>query len=148
MARYLLDTNVCLRLADEQAAEHFLVIEAVRVLLEQGNEFVTVPQNLYEFWSVATRPTTVNGLGWNSAHTRSALDSLTLEFPLLEDTPDVLINWLELVTTYDVKGKQVHDARLVAAMQTHDVVNLLTLNVRDFERYSDIKPVHPNAVEA
>lgn len=52
---------------------------------------------------------------------------------------------VELVTVQGVKGKQVHDARLVAAMQTHSLGHLLTLNVKDFERYP-VTPVHPDDV--
>jgi hypothetical protein len=33
---------------------------------------------------------------------------------------------------------QVHDARLVAAMDAHGIVNLLTLNAKDFRRFSSI----------
>ncbi|MCA1639831.1 MAG: hypothetical protein LC768_16145 [Acidobacteria bacterium] len=38
--------------------------------------------------------------------------------------------------TYRVSGKTTHDARIVAAMQTHKIENLLTFNVSDFKRYS------------
>ena len=40
-----------------------------------------------------------------------------------------------LVRTYDVKGRQVHDARLVAMMIANDIANIVTLNERDFRRY-------------
>ena len=74
------------------------------------------------------------------------VDVLTARFTLLPDTQEVIENWLELVTQHDVKGKQVHDARLVAAMQTYNVDSLLTLNIK-FERYSEIEAVHPSSVE-
>ena len=145
MASYLLDTNVCLRLANTAAEQHLLLSSSVKMLLAQGNRLAVVPQNFYELWSVATRPVSSNGFGWETSRTRQAVESLRSSFILLADTPDVLVNWLELVTTHDVKGKQVHDARLVAAMQTHSLANLLTLNVKDFERYP-VTPVHPDAV--
>jgi len=47
-------------------------------------------------------------------------------------------NWEELVKSYKVSGKPSHDARIVAAMQTHGIENLLTLNTPDFKRYSAI----------
>ena len=46
---------------------------------------------------------------------------MTTRFTYLPDTQEVLENWLELVTRFDIKGKQVHDARLVPAIQTHNV---------------------------
>lgn len=45
-----------------------------------------------------------------------------------------------------VSGVQVYDARLVAVMKVHDVTHLLTLNDRDFARYSGITVVHPSQV--
>lgn len=35
-------------------------------------------------------------------------------------------------------GKAVHDARIVAAMRSHSITNVLTFNIADFRRYSDI----------
>ncbi len=142
----LLDTNICLRLANINAPQYPLISEATKALLNQGNELAIVPQNLYELWAVATRLTSSNGLGWSTRRTEEAVELLRSSFILLNDTPDLLAHWLELVARFDVKGKQVHDARLVAAMQTHNIENLLTLNIKDFERYSDVKPVHPEEV--
>jgi hypothetical protein len=43
---------------------------------------------------------------------------------------------------------QVHDARLVAAMLAHGVPQILTLNPRDFQRYTEITVLHPADVVA
>ena len=142
----LLDTNICLRLANTTVPQHALVSRAVNTLIGEGSEVAVVPQNLYELWAVATRPVSSNGFGWDIARIERTVEMLQSSFILLNDTPDLLTTWLELVTQHDVKGKQVHDARLVAAMQTHDVENLLTLNIKDFERYSEVKSVHPEDV--
>ena len=142
----LLDSNICLRLANINAPQYPLVSGATKALLNEGNELAIVPQNIYELWAVATRPTSSNGLGWSTRRTEEAVELLRSSFILLSDTPDLFSTWLELVTRFDVKGKQVHDARLVAAMQTHGVENILTLNVKDFERYLEVKPVHPEEV--
>ena len=145
MPRYLVDTNILLRYADTGAHQHPLIANALETLTLRRDEVFIVPQTLYEFWSVSTRPAANNGLGWEPAKVRTVVDQLVNRFPLLHNIPSIVTNWLELVTTHDVKGKQVHDARLVAAMQTHDLTNLLTLNVKDFERYP-VTPVHPDAV--
>lgn len=143
MPAYLLDTNILLRSVDD-SSEHFeIVLGAVRALLAQGEAPFIVPQNIYEFWAVATRPKSANGLGWDKERVRQEVDTLTKRFTLLPDLPVVFTNWLELVTKHEVKGKQVHDTRLVAAMQAHGIERLLTLNVRDFKRYSEITATHP-----
>ena len=146
MPRYLIDTNILLRYADTGADQHPLIMQVLETLALRQDEVVIVPQTIYEFWSVATRPADKNGLGWATVKVSMVIDRVTKRFPLLPDIQGVFENWLELVTQHDVKGKQVHDARLVAAMQTHSVKNLLTLNIKDFERYSEIEAVQPKKV--
>jgi predicted nucleic acid-binding protein len=143
--RYLLDTNIVLRLANEDAEEHALTNDAVEGMIAGADEPLLVPQCIYEFWNVCTRPVRVNGLGWEVERTRLEVDRLLGLFPLLPDTPRVFSYWLELVTRYQVSGKQVHDARLAATLKVHGVEGLLTLNVTDFKRF-DLKAVRPNEV--
>jgi predicted nucleic acid-binding protein len=130
--RILLDTNVLLRLADAGRETHTDAIDAVDWLAANGYEPVLVPQNLYEYWVVATRPVANNGLGMAPQQVDQAISYWLAVFRLLLDERGVFKLWRELVTVFDVKGKMAHDARLVAAMQRHDVTHLLTFNQQDF----------------
>ncbi len=56
-------------------------------------------------------------------------------------------HWRQLVDRYDVRGRQVHDARLVAVMLTYDITHLLTLNAADFYRFEEITVVVPTTTE-
>ncbi|MDQ3398976.1 MAG: type II toxin-antitoxin system VapC family toxin [Deinococcota bacterium] len=145
--RYLLDTNVVLRTVNQDDGLYPVVSQAVQNLAIQGHELILVPQVIYEFWSAASRPAAVNGLGWSLATVRALVDDLIREWTLLEDVPEVFDHWLELVTLHQVSGKQVHDARLVAAMKAHDLEHLLTLNAEDFGRF-DVQSLHPGEVLA
>ncbi|MDP5018828.1 MAG: hypothetical protein NWQ43_16260 [Dolichospermum sp.] len=40
----------------------------------------------------------------------------------------------------------MHDARLAAAMVAHNITHLLTFNVDDFKRFSEIVVVDPRSV--
>jgi hypothetical protein len=71
---------------------------------------------------------------------------LERHFPVLPDSPEIYSHWKSLVTTYNVVGVQVHDARLVASMIAHTVTNILTSNVSDFSRYSDINVSAPDDI--
>jgi predicted nucleic acid-binding protein len=133
MARYLIDTNVLLRSAVDTSARGAVAAGAIAILLARGDELFLTAQVLIEFWSVATRPAMVNGLGWPLDLVRGEIDKLLDQFPLLPETPAVFAEWLRLVTTHGVAGKQVHDARLVAILNTHDVARLLTFNTGDFK---------------
>lgn len=56
---------------------------------------------------------------------------------VLEETERVLMELLALVRERQVRGKQVHDANIVAAMRANGIARLATLNLDDFDRYED-----------
>jgi predicted nucleic acid-binding protein len=64
MTRYLIDTNVLLRSAVNTSARNPAAAGAITILLARHDELLLAPQVLMEFWSVATRPIDVNGIGW------------------------------------------------------------------------------------
>lgn len=107
------------------------------------DECLLAPQIIVEFWVVATRPPQVNGLGWAVEQTRSTIDQLLDRFPLLQESPQIFPNWLNLVTTNRVMGKRTHDARIVAAMLANGITHLLTFNPVDFAGISNITAIHP-----
>ena len=144
MTRYLVDTNVLVRLLDFSAADHLVAENAINQLLEQNDVICVTKQNLIEFWSVATRPANVNGLDWDTPKTKQQIEQLLLRFQFLNDPSDVLPHWLALVARHDIKGRRTHDARLVAVMLSHGVTHLLTFNTGDFASFTNISLVHPS----
>jgi predicted nucleic acid-binding protein len=124
----------------------FSATTAISILLKRGEELYITPQNLIEFWNVCTRPKDKNGLGYSITETREEVAKLKTMFPLLMDTSAIYPEWERLVSTYQVKGVNVHDARLVAAMLIHNLTHILTFNIDDFRRYVEITPVNPGDV--
>lgn len=64
----LLDTKVLARMTDSTHPQCAASRRAIHVLLAQRERLIIVPQNLYEFWALATRkpgppPAGQNGLG-------------------------------------------------------------------------------------
>src|SRR3954454_13412617 len=142
----LIDTNVLLRSAEPTHLQHLVAVRAVDILLNRGEEVSLVPQVLYEFWSVATRPLKLNGLGWSTAATELELQRLYGLFTLKDDVAGIFSRWKTLVAAHDVKGKNSHDARLVAAMLQHGQTTLLTFNRADFMRFTSIAMLTPDDV--
>ncbi|HSK74584.1 MAG TPA: hypothetical protein VK892_22990 [Pyrinomonadaceae bacterium] len=58
---YLADSNILTRLTQKQSPHYPIARRAVISHRKQGEEICIVPQNLIEFWSVATRPSFHNG---------------------------------------------------------------------------------------
>ena len=99
-------------------------------------------QNMSEFWNVATRPAANNGLGFSIALTLGELQKIERFLTVLPDSPAVYAEWKRLVVKHSVLGSKVHDAKLVATMNVHGILRVLTFNTADFARY-DIEAIHP-----
>jgi predicted nucleic acid-binding protein len=59
----LVDTNVLLRLSEPAHAHHPIAATAIETIEALDHRLIVVPQVVYEFWAVATRPQNVNGFG-------------------------------------------------------------------------------------
>jgi predicted nucleic acid-binding protein len=62
---------------------------------------------------------------------------------IMPESVDVYTEWKRLVSFHRVTGVQVHDARLVAAMNVYGIDRILTFNGSDFSRYP-IKVITPS----
>lgn len=138
MAAVLLDTNILVFLADAESPRHLACRRTVEGLLSSGDQPTICPQVAYEFWNVATRPKTANGLGWTVADTHRAIERFCRAFWVIHDSSDVLDVWLSLVRERELKGKRIHDAHLLATMLAHGVTYLLTYNLSDFPPVSGV----------
>jgi predicted nucleic acid-binding protein len=140
---YLVDTNVLLRSVQDTHPMYKFSVEAIKILLEEGHILCIIPQNLIEFWVVATRPIEVNGLGLSVVDALKELEELKNCFVLLPDTELIFPIWESLINKYKITGKPAHDVRLVAAMIAHNLTHLLTFNTSDFHRFSEITVLDP-----
>ena len=110
---------------------------------QQGDTLCIAYQNLIEFWAVATRPRTQNGLGMTLDLAEKELANLRRLFNLLPPVLDALDNWQRIVIAYGVLGKKSHDAHVVAVMQVYSVTNILTFNGSDFRRFPGLTVLDP-----
>ena len=139
----LLDTNLLLRYVEPGHDQHEPTWKSVEYHRAIGNEIRVVPQNLYEFWTVATRPTDVNGLGLTPAQAADEIRTIKTSFGFDNDHHTLCTEWQQLVETHGCLGKAAYDARLVAAMKTLGIDAVLTFNTSDFKRYPDIIVLDP-----
>lgn len=143
---FAVDTNVLLRSIDDGHVAQPIAQNGLFALRDRGETLSIFPQNLIEFWAVATRPIANNGLGLSIASAEVEVISLKALFALLPDTPEIFPEWEKIVLQYRVSGKQAHDARLVAAMHVHNLTHLLTFNTADFKRFSFITAANPQSI--
>lgn len=145
----LLDTGILLRLTHRADLLHPVVRYAVRELRLRGHSFVATHQNIAEFWNVCTRPVSARGgLGITLADTGKRLRIVERVVRVVPEPPAAYDAWKQLVVSLGIKGVQVHDARLAAAMTVLGITQLLTLNQRDFARFTGIVALDPISIAA
>jgi predicted nucleic acid-binding protein len=125
MPSYLVDTNVLLRLSTDKHPQHAIAAKAIDLLVNQDQDLFFTLQNASEFWNVCTRPTSLNGLGLSVAEAKHELSAIEQGLTLLPDNILVYDHWRLLIVQHDVRGVQVHDAKLAAVMLAHGVSHLL-----------------------
>ena len=138
----LVDTNILVRLLQPHHPHCTLAEQALAALHAKKENLYLAAQNLVEFWTVVTRPVADNGLGFTTEQAIAEVKALKRFFTLLPEVP-LLEEWERLAVAYRVSGRNSHDARLVAAMTVSDVGSILTFNIQDFARYSEIRVIDP-----
>ncbi len=142
----LLDTNVLLRWQEFRNPDYLLINRVVDQLLLRNENLFYTAQNISEFWNTLTRPISSNGFGYSPNEADERVSQIESKFKFLSDEAEQYLVWRMLVVKYQVRGVQVHDARLVATMLHHGVTRILTFNAADFTRYKEIEALHPAVV--
>jgi predicted nucleic acid-binding protein len=146
MALILTDTNILVRSLNPADPHYGAADNALASLRLRNETLCLAPQNLMEFWAVATRPREDNGLGMAAARATNELLMLRQFFRVLPSTPDVLEAWQRIVTALGIAGKQTHDAHLVAVMQVYSITNILTFNTGHFRRFPGLTIIDPRQI--
>src|SRR5690348_7982611 len=98
----LIDTNILLRRAQPSHPAHGLAVGSVAKLLTRAIPAYFTPQNITEFWNVATRPASQNGLGLPHETVESELAIIESLLTLLPVSPAIFPEWKRLVIQYQV----------------------------------------------
>lgn len=121
---------------------HQIANEKIQRLWRDGNELWISRQVLREFIATVTRPQVFG----NPQPISTVVDRVRFfqtQFKVAEDNAQVTANLLALVNQVSVGGKQLHDANIVATMQTYGITHLLTHNIADFNRFARFITVLP-----
>ncbi|GAB6044353.1 type II toxin-antitoxin system VapC family toxin [Endothiovibrio diazotrophicus] len=129
-----IDTNILIYANVTSAPQHKQALNALRAAHKAGRSLWISRQVLREFIAVRTRPQTF-AQPLASEVVIERVRYLEERFHVADDTATVTERLVELVRNFQIGGKQVHDANIVATMQAFGVPSLLTHNIKDFERF-------------
>jgi predicted nucleic acid-binding protein len=137
-----LDTNVLVGASVVAHPSNAVATGLVARLADHGVDLFISPQVCREFLAVLTRGP-VEGRNFSSSEAVDALDRWMSGCFLLDDSDEVLAELVMLVARRSVRGRQVHDANVVATMIANRITRLATLDLADFRRYEDLVSLEP-----
>ena len=136
------DTNILVFANTSSAPLHAAAQARLQSISAAGVELWISRQILREYLATLSRPQSFS----------TPVPAVTLiadivrfqtQFQIAEDGPAVTANLLGLLASIPIGGKQVHDANIVATMQTHGLRRLLTHNTADFTRFGSLIQIEP-----
>ncbi len=135
-ARIFVDTNIFLFALNKKSPWYQLARAKLDSLENDGHSIVLSSQVLREMYAVMTRPDWMpKPLEVNEAV--ATLETVEQRYLVVPETVATQVILFELLRNYQVAGRQVHDANIVATALTHNIPTLLTHNAHDFKRYAD-----------
>lgn len=144
MSAWLVDTNLIMRSADSNSAQHQTASQCLCELAARHEMVFVSNQTFFETWVVATRQIGGGGLGWSEARTQAVLDSIHQRFLNLADPKGIVKEWRRIVETHHIVSYKAHDMRFVAYARLHRIPRIMTFNTDDFKAVtSEIQAVNP-----
>jgi predicted nucleic acid-binding protein len=137
--RIFLDTNVLLAVTDEDREHHREALTLLDEGLSGGLSLFVNGQVLREYLVVATRPIGENGLGMSVQDAVENIRSLSRCLMVLGEDSETATCLSQLVSEFELKGKRIHDANLVATMRLNGLWRLKTFNPADFRVFADLR---------
>jgi len=139
----LIDTNVLLEATSPKRRLHSVAHEILQTWPARDGGLCLSGQVLREYFVVATRPATANGLGLERSDALGNAAAFAARCRFLGEGPEVTERLWRLLQDIDCSGKQIHDANLVATALVYGVTKILTANSDDFVRFGDEVEILP-----
>lgn len=136
-AKAFVDTNILLRAQLTAMDQHAECDTLIKTMLQDSVELWINGQVIREFIVQATHPRTLK-TPLTIDEVSAEISTIKTVFQVADETSTVRDQLLALLKTYPTLGKQIHDTNLVATMLVNGIDTLLTLNIDDFKRFSNI----------
>ncbi len=140
--RCMVDTNILVYATIAEAPKCEEARRWMERLQDKGVQLCATPQIFREYLVVLTRGS-VFERRFTTDEALAALDGIRPAFRALSPTSETFEECSSLMRRYAVRGKQIHDANIVAVMRTYGLKGLATYNQDDFRRFDDVFLLDP-----
>jgi len=131
-----IDTNVLVYANVVETPFHEQALAAINAAYQANRTIWISRQVIREYLVTMTRPQAFENLP--RATVLEQVGQFTERFEVADDTATVTGQLVKLMKDFQIGGKQVHDANIVATMQAYGIPALLTHNIKDFERFEEV----------
>ncbi len=131
-----IDTNILVYANVIETPFHKQALATINIAHDAGRTIWISRQVIREYLVTLTRPQVFENLP--RATVLEQIDLFFERFQVTDDTAAVTGQLITLMGDFEIGGKQVHDANIVASMLAYDIPCLLTHNVKDFERFEEL----------
>lgn len=135
-AKAFVDTNILLRAMIPRMDRHTEAEALIQRMWDSDIELWISRQVIREYLVQATHPNNFKP-ALTIEQVMRQMDTITTVFRVADETQAVSAQLFALLQAYPTRGKQIHDANLIAAMLVSEIDTLLTLNLADFQRFAD-----------
>lgn len=139
----LVDTNVFLSATDRSRANHREAQGFLKGCTGAGVHCAVTGQILREYFVVATRPTTANGLGLSLGDALANMAVFRGRTVFLDENEAVSRELEVLVRRHSLTKKRGHDTNIAAVLAVFRVPYLVTANTDDFAVFEDLRVLTP-----
>lgn len=130
------DTNILLRAMIPQMAHHQEAEALIQKMWSEEIELWISRQVIREYLVQATHPNSFTP-PLTVEQVMKQMEIIETLFRISDETREVTVQLFNLLQEYPTRGKQIHDANIVATMVANNIGRLLTMNVADFARFGD-----------
>jgi len=135
--KVFLDTNILVYLANEDSPFHHRVVPRFKKLAGECELWIS-RQVLREYAVIMTRTGTVEK-PLSPKEVAADIEQWEGIFQIADETEEVTRILVELIKEYDIKGKSIHDANIIATMTANMIENLFTFNADDFKKFTNVE---------
>ncbi len=134
--KLFIDTNILVYLANESSEFHHRTLIKFQHLAASHHLFVS-RQIIREYAVIMTRPGILE-FPLTPDEVVEDIEQWKSSFEIVNETEDVTDKLMFLIKKYDLKGKRIHDANIVATMLVHRISLVFTANEGDFKKFDEI----------
>jgi predicted nucleic acid-binding protein len=133
----MVDTNVLVYSTISGNPWHQQARQWLATLQDKGLHLCVTTQILREYLVVLTRGIVFEE-SFSVDQVLTQIETLLPNLTVLDEPLAAADLLRTLVRQYQIRGKQIHDANIIAVMLTHGVQRLATYNQADFQRFDEI----------